>query len=442
MRAFYLFILVPAILCADAATQTVDWLESASQNLKTLRLQITRFDQDRSQEDASVDVTVNEDKEINAEAYITEEQAKGLLDILVADGFFDRAKEMDSEKWAPPPQPFYILWLRFGDSRGLYEFRTGNAAFVALLVKVRDSLAAGLAAKSVDRAVSVLDPGRRQWKDQQPLIETPRLPGGTSPLHPRYSFLPINNNWKPHESYLKPSHGSFIASAVADDTTTGRYKQWFRQITYSNGPDDRDCKIITQYPSGSIYSETDSYAYGVDLPRGDVYERIFREDGKLIFYTHSKDGQVMDAETFDDHGKSTNHVVKGIGFVLQPTFDSQISDATWYYKGLVLFQAHVEAGVVVRRLLNDNSEWGHAASLTILADGSETLFQDEAQWTVSEAGKVQREMLYRPDSEKPAEKELRLEYDAARKKFFDRFFARAASAGFPLTALQSSHFPN
>lgn len=433
----FLGILFGATGFAAPSAKTAQTVAAVKQHLNNFRLQITLFEQDKSQNDRSVDVMVTQDDDANAEGLMNHAQALRVLDALAADGFFERAKEMQQTKWEPPQQPFYVVWVRFDDTPGIYEFRTGDATLTRLLETVRDALAKGLAALSADRAVAALDSHRRRWQPStdSKLPTAPLLSPGSSPLHPGYSFVPIDNSWKVRETYLKPLSGSFVSSAVADQTTLDDYKSWFHELTYSKTPDDRDCKIVIQYPSGHVYSEVDSYAYGVDVPLGDVYQRLFSVDGNIIFYSHSKDGKTIEAAAFDDDGITTGHVQDGKGLVRQPTFDPECSDATWYYQGLVLLDRHLEKGHWTSQTLNDNTESGHAASLILKPDGSETLFQDELEWQRQPDGTIKRETLYRPETDSPSASKRKQEYSTARKKFLARFVARAAAAGFSLEDL-------
>src|SRR5262249_11844612 len=131
------FSIIPLLLsttCLLAASTTA--LEKAKSNIQNVRLQITLFDHDKAQDDRSIDLSVTEDVDANAEALMNSMQAARILDALAADGFFERAKEMNNEKWDPPPQPFYVIWLRFDDTSGIYEFPKADAGLTELFVRI------------------------------------------------------------------------------------------------------------------------------------------------------------------------------------------------------------------------------------------------------------------------------------------------------------------
>src|SRR5438105_2282528 len=126
MRYFPGSIALMLLLAAGASPKTAQRLDSIRENLKEFRLQITLFDHDKSQDDRSIDLMLTEDDDANAEGLINHAQALRVFQVLVEDKFFDRAMEMDKTPWAPPEQPFYVVWVRFDETQSLYEFRKGD----------------------------------------------------------------------------------------------------------------------------------------------------------------------------------------------------------------------------------------------------------------------------------------------------------------------------
>ena len=194
------------------------------------------------------------------------------------------------------------------------------------------------------------------------------------------------------------------------------------------------------YPSGHVFSECDSYEHGVDFPQGDVYRRLFRDDGTMIGYGHSKDGRLVDAFTIDPDSH-TLRVRDGRGSLRQPTFDAAAYQDIWFYEGQPLVERTIVGGAFVTTVLHDNVEPGHAALLTVRKDASECLLQDGDEWLKSSDGQVARHALYGADqpSSKPTDEqrvEVVEQYRAARGKFMSRFARRAQSAGFSLKEME------
>src|SRR5205814_1691224 len=74
-----------------------------------------------------------------------------------------------------------------------------------------------------------------------------------------------------------------------------------------------------------------------------------------------------------------------------------ITQHIWFYQGLLLVERRIDHDACVKTVLNDNSESGHAASLTIDKNGGEWLLQAGDEWKKSADGQVERRVLYRPD---------------------------------------------
>ncbi|MFN7970991.1 MAG: hypothetical protein U0166_01340 [Acidobacteriota bacterium] len=425
---------------AGGKVMTADAVRVLKSELRDLRFQALCFDRDQAQDDRSIDLTVTDDDDVDAEAFMTGAQASRILDVLAADGFFERATVPDGAHWDPPPQPYYIVWVR-GRSLSISELRSADAGLVPLLARVRDALAEGRAAKCADRAVAALRPSSRRWPVpvSLPAPVLPTLPPAASSVHPAYAFRPLEPGWTVQEGLLRPASGHFVSRVDPEpDESREPYRNFFRELRYGCEPDPGDLKTVLLYPGGQVYLETDSYQTGVDLPRGDLFERILDPAGKVRLYVHMTDGKVVDAVSLWP-GVPVQGVVDGRGWIRRPTFDPEVYEDVWYYEGLILVERTVEAGRITRSEQRDNTESGHAATMTTFDDGSETLLDGNDLWQRDAGGAVRRASLYTPDP--PADpavdveaqrKQLTDRYAAVRTRFMARVVARARAAGFSL----------
>ncbi|HEY7089264.1 MAG TPA: hypothetical protein VH518_14300 [Tepidisphaeraceae bacterium] len=395
-----------------------------------LRVQILCFDHDQQNMDRSIDVQVTDDEggAHSAAGLMSAADGAKVVDALAADGFLDRASAPDARPAGRPPQPFYLVFVQFGRDKSLIEARTINASLLDLLVHVRDALGHTAAGKSADAVIVAIDPKRRRWSVAGPASppKPPALPGGGSSVHPDYTFVPIDPNWKVEESFLKPSHGQFATSFKridAEDDFTGL----FRDLEYLKGDDQREAKHVICYPSGAVYSETDPHLYGVDLPRGDAYERIFDPAGKLIYYSHIKDGLETDAISIGDQ---TQRVVNGHGTIHRPTFDANVYSLQWYERGLLIVEESFEGGTCVSTKLRTFAASGGGRHLIIGADHSETMYEGDFEWHRNPSGEVTRRSLYRTDPPASQPAELIDHYRQVRHDFDVQMLASLKAAGY------------
>src|SRR3954447_17963768 len=134
------------VLLAGAAppsTRTADAVKTIVANFKEFRVQMICFDHDQRDDDRTVDVSVthmDEDAARSAAGLMTLRQAKGVLDALVADGFFDRGRTIGEAPWNPPAQPYYVIQVRTGERDDLFEHRRVDDAMMQLLIRTRTAL--------------------------------------------------------------------------------------------------------------------------------------------------------------------------------------------------------------------------------------------------------------------------------------------------------------
>jgi hypothetical protein len=436
-----LLVIMLVSLCA-AAPATAPQIHAGE-----FRVQLVCINDGRRDDSRLIDVSASDDEGAvhSAEGLVSPAQAARVIDVLAADGMLDRAKPSEELAWRPPAtQTYYIAQLTVARrSPDVFEFRPVEPGLLKLLVNVRDAIGRGPAGRSADRAIAAIDPAKLRWPastrpTSRPIPRSPALPQGESSLHPGYSFRAIDPKWKIEEEFLKPGSGVRAGEFAAqfrweepDDDFTG----FFRELTYMTLPEERTCKTVTMYPSGHVYIECDSYEHGVDFPQGDVYRRVFRDDGALVSYTHSKDGRLVDAFC-NDADQGTMRVIDGRGFLRQPTFDPLVGQDMWFYEGLPLVERTIVHGTCVNTVLHDNGEPGHNASLTIDHDGSERLLQDGDEWQKASSGQVARRALYRADEPSTNPSELMDGFRAARGKFTSRFSRRAQAAGFSFKEME------
>ena len=259
------------------------------------------------------------------------------------------------------------------------------------------------------------------------------LPPAASPLHPNYSFTPIDPAWKSEKRLLEPGTGREI-KAPSD------LKSAFSQISYRTTDSPLTGKVVCYFPSGRLFQEMDSTMRNAPIPLGEVHTRAFRDDGSMQYYVHYKDGKCLEGFSIAPDG-TAQRVKDGRGSLTEPTELGNRARRWFANGGKTIAHLHGLAGGGDQVWLTDDwGEWTHASGESLAKRKGEMGWGD--QWSLAADGTVTPE--YRsappPPGPKPSQAELRQRFLAQRQEFFAHFAATAKSAGFTLEELGVAHF--